>query len=155
VKEADWRRCDPRNARTLVKLVDLLLERSKVGRGGVEQPDLFALWAQKEGLPADRFRFLRLGESFRLAGAELGFHGDLGPSGARGTRQNLDRTGTRMVIGHSHRAGRYRGVTQVGTSSILDPDYTRGSPSAWMHAHAVVNPNGKVQLIFIIDGAFE
>ena len=78
-------------------------------------------------------------------------HGHLGPNGARGSARNLSRIGTRSIIGHSHSPNIWQGVYQVGTSSKLRLHYTAG-PSSWFHTHAVVHPNGRRQMIHIVEG---
>lgn len=45
-----------------------------------------------------------------------------------------------------------KGAHQVGTSSNLRLDYTSGSPSSWATAHVIVHPNGRRQMIFIVNG---
>lgn len=96
-------------------------------------------------------RFLRIDESYRVEGIELGMHGHLGPNGSRGSRANLARIGTRSMIGHSHGPGIYKGVYQVGTTSVLDPDYTKG-PSGWFHTCAQITARGKRQMIHFVHG---
>lgn len=61
------------------------------------------------------------------------------------------RTGLISLTHNSHTPGIKHGCYQVGTSSTLRMDYTKG-PSSWAHCHCVIYPNGKRQLIFVIDG---
>jgi hypothetical protein len=152
VKSADWKTEHPDNAALLLELQAACIDGARVTSSGVEQIDPFAWWAQKHVVGAEQLKFLRRGDSYRVGGVELSFHGDVGPSGAKGSRRNLDRTGTRMVIAHFHAPGVWKGVWQVGTSSLLDLVYARKGPGSWMHTHCVVWPNGKRQLINIIEG---
>jgi hypothetical protein len=148
--EQDWRRQGSKeNAEFLLELQLAMVRGAKASHAGVEKIDPLRHWAEQFDIKAT---FLHRGESFRVADVELGFHGDVGPNGARGTRRNLDRIGARAIIGHSHSPGIYRGVWQVGTSSVLDLVYARKGPSSWLHTHCLVWPNGKRQLITIIDG---
>lgn len=150
---ADWRKVDAKNAEFLLEMQLAMVRHAKSTPAGIEQIDPFAWWAQENKLvPQPNVRFLTRGESYRAAGIELAFHGDIGPSGARGSRRNLDRVGTRLVIGHLHAPGIFRGCSQVGTSSLLDMVYQRGSPGCWLQTHCAVHQNSKRQLINIIDG---
>lgn len=100
---------------------------------------------------ADKNRVSFADDGFSLHGICLSMHGDLGPNGARGSAQNLSKIGERSIIGHSHTPKILGGTWQVGTSSKLKLDYTKG-PSSWMHTHCIVHPNGKRQLINIVGG---
>lgn len=127
-----------------------LLEEAKMTPNGIKHPDPFELYCREHGLLVDA-KFLGPDDSFVVAGIELGMHGHLGPSGARGTVRNLSKIGLRSVIGHSHSPGIYQGAYQVGTSTRLRLEYTAG-PSGWLNTHAVVYPNGRRQMIHLIDG---
>jgi hypothetical protein len=85
-----------------------------------------------------------------IEGIEIGYHGDRGPNGARGSRNAFSKIGVKTVIGHSHSPGIRDGAYQTGTSSRLKLEYNSG-PS-WLHTHCVIYPNGKRSLINIIDG---
>ena len=148
----DWRSIHPVNAEFLLELQLAMVRGAKVAHRGVEQVDPLAWWAFQYLDDHDNIYFLALGESFRVKGVELSFHGDRGPSGSRGSRRGLNRTGTRMTIGHSHSPGIFKGVWQTGTTSVLDMVFTLGAPSAQMNTHCVVHQNGKRQLIHIIGG---
>jgi LmbE family N-acetylglucosaminyl deacetylase len=90
-------------------------------------------------------------QDYKIAGIELGAHGDKGPNGSRGSKASLERAYGSCVIGHSHTPGILRGVFQVGTSSLFDLGYNKG-PSSWMHCSCLVYPNGNRQLINSIEG---
>lgn len=129
-----------------------LLEEAEMTPNGVKHPDPFELYCRDQGLLCDA-KFLGPDDSFVVAGVELGMHGHLGPNGARGTVRNLSKIGLRSVIGHSHSPGIYQGAYQVGTSSRLRLEYNAG-PSSWLNTHAVVYPNGRRQMIHVIDGVW-
>ena len=120
-----------------------------MNHGGTDSPDPFALWASER--LGKTTTFLGPKESFVLKGVELGMHGHKGPRGARGTLANLSRISVKSMFGHGHGPGIRHGAIQVGTSGLLDPEYVFGA-SDWMHAHGILLPNGKRQLIFIING---
>jgi hypothetical protein len=88
---------------------------------------------------------------FIVEGIYLGFHGDRGPNGARGSIKNMSKIGAKTVIGHTHSPGIEKGCYQVGTSTWLSLGYTSG-PSSWHNTHCLVHPNGKRQLVNIVDG---
>lgn len=127
-----------------------LLAEAKMTPNGVQHPDPFELYCRDRGLLCDA-RFLGPDESFVVAGVELGMHGHLGPNGARGTVRNLSKIGLRSVVGHSHSPGIYQGAYQVGTSTHLRLEYNAG-PSSWLNTHAAVYPNGRRQMLHVIDG---
>lgn len=96
----------------------------------------FAKWAYGE-----LARVLERDESFVLHDIEMGWHGDLGPNGARGSTQALLRTCRRLCKGHDHQATIRDGVYSAGVCART-LDYARG-PSAWSISHIVVYGNGK------------
>ena len=117
-----------------------------------EEANPLELWFREHAhADGSSIRFLGLDESFRVEDVELGMHGHLGSNGSRGSAKSLSKVGTRSVIGHSHSPEIYQGCYQVGTSSVLRLSYNKG-PSSWLHAHAVIHPNGKRQMIAVIDG---
>lgn len=83
-------------------------------------------------------------------GIELGFHGDLGAGGARGSLKNLSLLGRKVVIGHGHGAGILNGAWQVGVM-VLDLEYAMGSPGNWSISFCVIHENGKRQMVTIWD----
>lgn len=101
------------------------------------------------GLPSN-VQFMR--DGFSLHDIQLSRHGDRGPNGARGSVTNLSKIGEKNTIGHVHSPAWQAGTTAVGTSSRKDLDYTKGSPSSWLHTHCVIHKNGKRQLVNIING---
>lgn len=113
--------------------------------------DPFVYLAKKRMKSAARSIFLGRDEGLAVHGVELGFHGDQGPNGARGSIKALARTAGKAVIGHSHSPGIYQGCYQVGTSSRYDLEYVSG-PSSWLQSHCVLYRNGKRALLHIIDG---
>jgi hypothetical protein len=66
----------------------------------------------------------------------------------------MEHTG-KSITGHKHSPGIFRDAFVVGTSTVLNLDYAAGAPSSWMNTHAVLYPNGKAQLINIIEGDFK
>lgn len=74
---------------------------------GFQTIDSFEFWCKnpmdKNGLLSkDRTVFLKRDQSFVVANVELGFHGDVGPNGARGSARAFSKIGPKTVIGHSH-----------------------------------------------------
>lgn len=120
--------------------------------GDLVPPDPLEVYCRGKVDPR-RVRFLRMDESLQVRGVELGMHGHRGPNGARGTARNLSRIGTRSMIGHSHSPCIWQGVHQVGTSSLLRLGYNPG-PSSWFHTHGLVYPNGRRQMIHVLDGGW-
>ncbi len=128
-----------------------MLNNSKMTAAGVSYPDPFTLLIQRRN--NERVVALCRDDSYRIAGIEVGMHGDIGPNGARGSRKNLRRVGVKSVIGHSHAPGIDEGCYQVGTSTLLRLEYNHG-PSGWLNADCLILENGKRQIIIYIDGKY-
>lgn len=90
-------------------------------------------------------------ESFKLHDIELGLHGHAGINSSRGSSAQFSRLGHKTVQGHSHSPSIHGSSYCVGTSSVLKMEYNKG-PSSWHHAHCLIHPNGKRQMIFINKG---
>jgi len=84
-------------------------------------------------------------------GVECGMHGDLGPSGSRGSPISFAKMGRRANVGHSHSAGITDGVYVAGCCSNLSPDWTKG-PSSWSHSHVLTYENGKRTILTMWNG---
>lgn len=151
IEETDWKQ-DLRNAKTYLKTALQMVEGLQTTEKGAQFPDPFGLWFRK--IAGDNAaRLLHRDESFKLAGVELGMHGDKGPNGARGSIMNHRRLGVKSVIGHSHVPGIEEGAYQVGTSTLLRLEYNSGA-SGWLNTHCLLNADGKRQLIHIIQGKY-
>lgn len=148
---------DPRNAQFFYYMkYHQLKNMTTESSGRYETIDPFEFWcsnpdAQRGLTCVSNTLFLKRDQSLEVNGIELGFHGDAGPNGARGSIQNLSKIGSKLIIGHSHSPGVFEGVVQVGTSSDLNMGYNRG-PSSWLTSHAIVYPDGKRTLINVING---
>jgi hypothetical protein len=127
---------------------------------GVEEIDPFAywmdkkltaLWTAKKQKVDERVKFLRIGEPFIKLGVDMGFHGDKGPNGSRGSINTYSKIGVRTIIGHSHFPGIKDGAMQIGMSCEYNLPYEQGAPSARLQCHGVLYPNGKRTLIVIVD----
>ena len=140
---------EPWNARLWHELWGVVLDSVEFKEHGVSHVDPFASWIKKHvNVPCT---FLGSDSDYRVADVAVGLHGDKGTNGSRGTINQFAKLGVKTVIGHSHTPGIKHGCYQVGTSSTLKLDYTKG-PSSWAHCHAVIYPNGKRQLIFVVNG---
>jgi len=100
----------------------------------------------------DRVRWLERQEEYKVAGIELGNHGDKGANGAPGSLRAMEEAYGQSVSGHTHRDEIYRGCYQVGTSSILDPEYAEAGLSSWTQSRCDVYKNGMRQLVRVVDG---
>ena len=83
-------------------------------------------------------------EGFLVNGWELGYHGDMGSGGSRGSLQQYRTLSTKTVTGHSHSPGRLDGSLAVGTSTVLRMGYNKG-PSNWLQSHVIIHHDGKAQ----------
>lgn len=95
--------------------------------------------------------WLKRDQDYKIAGIELGAHGDKGSNGSRGSLQAMENAYGSSVNGHAHTPLIIRGAWQVGTSSYLKLGYNQG-PSSWLHTSCLVYKNGSRQLINSIRG---
>ncbi|HET7674767.1 MAG TPA: hypothetical protein VFL54_04530 [Gammaproteobacteria bacterium] len=148
LKESDPRD-DPENGLFWARTYAALLEQTRMTPSGTAHPDPFVYWAKQKLKTAGQAVFLDRDQSFQVQGIEVGYHGDQGPNGARGSIRAFGKIGTKTIIGHSHSPGIRDGVYQVGLSARYRLEYNHG-PSSWLHTHCVVYGNGKRSLITII-----
>lgn len=149
LREQDWRQ-DPENAEFYLETALHMVRTVKANPGLPNVPHPYTYWVNR--LKGDApITCLERDQSFVLAGVELAMHGDLGPNGARGSRENLRRVGVKSIVGHSHSPGIEEGCYQTGTSTPLRLNYNSG-PSSWLNAHVVLYANGKRAILPIIDG---
>lgn len=141
IVDADFKK-DPKNARFY------LAATAEWYRALEEQDEKFLLleWAIHQAGLETKARFLGIDDSFLIQGIEHGFHGDIGPSGTKGSAQSLSHVGRKINAGHTHTAEIYDAVYFAGTFSELDMDYNHG-PSPWSHSCIVVYPNGKRAIV--------
>lgn len=114
--------------------------------------DPFEWWARRLLKSYRSTRFMGPNDSYTVHGIELGFHGDRGPNGARGSAMGLSRIGAKTIIGHSHSPKIVDGCYQTGTSSLLNMGYNARGASSWLHSHVIIYPNGKRTHIHVIEG---
>lgn len=152
VRREDWKKQSPENADFYLELATAMRRGSRMTKRGVDYPDPFTLLVRNRFLPREAVALDR-DESFALAGVELGMHGDIGPNGSRGSRQNLRRIGVKSIIGHGHSPGIDEGCYQNGTSTYLRLEYNHGA-SGWLNADTVLHADGKRQIIVYVDGHF-
>lgn len=131
-----------RNKRTAHKLWGYMLD-------GI---DPLEGWFREQCPKIKNVIFLDRHTSFKIAGVELGNHGDMGANGSRGGNlEAFDKALGSCIVGHSHTAGIVRNAMRVGhccdLSRVL---YTKG-PSSWTKSHALLYPDGRKQLINMID----
>lgn len=99
----------------------------------------------------EKVLWLKRDQDYKIAGIELGCHGDKGSNGSRGSLRAMENAYGNSVSGHAHTPMILRGAWQVGTSSHLKLDYNQG-PSSWLHTSCLVYKNGSRQLINSIRG---
>jgi len=150
IKESDPR-LDPENCVFWARTFTAMCEGSSMGEAGARMIDPFAYWGMAKLKSRKQAVFLKRDESMLIKGIEVGYHGDRGPNGARGSRKSFSHIGVKTVVGHSHSPGITGGTYQTGTSSYLALEYNSG-PSGWLHTHVVIYANGKRSLISIING---
>lgn len=150
LREADPK-VDPENAAFYHRMKSLQYENTQITSTGLKTIDPFAEYAKNYMQSWDQTEFLSRDQSFLINGIEVGFHGDQGPNGGRGSVRNFSRIGVKTIIGHSHSPGIVGSCYQVGTSSLLKLEYNKG-PSSWLNTHCIIYPNGKRSLLSVIEG---
>jgi len=98
-------------------------------------------------------KWLKLDESYKIAGIECGMHGHLGGNGARGSITQMETAYGKVMFGHTHTPGILRDAWNVGTTTYLDLGYNKGA-SSWLQCSGIIYPNGQRQLINFIEGQF-
>jgi len=152
--EHDPRRGNPINNDVYFKLNAALQETARKTDGGISYSDPLEVWFGLMGRLKVDVSFLARDDPHMVMDIACGFHGDIGAHGSRGSKRGMSKMGVKTIIGHTHAPGIYQGAYQVGIMLPLDFDYMRRAPSAAMHTHCGICPNGKRQLISIIEGEF-
>lgn len=135
---------DPHNHRISLRLALNMLDNKDPVKEGVALMDP----------TLTHVRWLHRDEDYKIAGVQLGAHGDKGANGSKGSMLSLEKAYQNCVVGHAHTPGILRGCYRVGTLSYLKLGYNSG-PSSWLHCNCVLYSNGSRQLINIIDGEWK
>ena len=108
----------------------------------------------------DRVKILKPGESFYGGSHKhpiiLHGHGHNYQGGRFGVGPANSANIGRAVVGHTHSPGITRDVVNVGTSTVLDPNYTKGNMvSNWVHGLAFIFSNTDTAQLFIVQPSLE
>ena len=95
--------------------------------------------------------FLEDDEDYKILGWQLASHGHRGSNGGRGSKWAIEKANGKSITMHSHTPEIFRNMYKGGTSTLMDLDYNKGY-SGWMNTHVFLYPNGRPQLVNIIDG---
>lgn len=99
----------------------------------------------------ESIKYVKMGETLKIADYECGQHGDYGSNGAKGQTRGFSRINTKMIHGHTHSPMIHNNVTAVGVTCMLEQYYNRKGFSSWAHAHSIIHNNGKNQLLVFGD----
>ncbi len=102
-----------------------------------------------EGGFVSNIQFLPKNCDLEIVGYQVGKHGHVGISGAKGSPKSFTRGFTNAVIGHTHCPEIIEGTVVVGTLSKLKLSYNQAGFTTWAHANCVIHENGTHQLLFI------
>ncbi len=150
LREADFR-ADPINAEYYLELAQMVMQTARRTAGGVAYDDPFILYARQ--FAKSNVFYLEQGRSKVIYQVEYGFHGDIGPNGARGSTRNLSTIGVKVTKGHSHVAEIVDGCYSVGKST--GPlEYEQGGPTSHTQSHVVQYANGKRAVLTIVRGQY-
>lgn len=134
--EADFRK-DPKNAE-----VFFAAQHARIRALKAKTEWDFLSWGIEYVGAKDVVTFLPRDDDYLLLGKiQVGWHGDEGPNGSRGSAHSLSRAATRANIGHSHSACYREGIVQAGVCQ-LKMDYNHG-PSSWSVSHILTYRNAK------------
>jgi hypothetical protein len=96
--------------------------------------------------------WLERDQDFRVAGIELGAHGDLGANGKKNPgSKGMYKAYGKVIYGHCHYGEMWHEAWSVGTSTHRKLSYNRGA-SSWDNSQAIVYSDGTRQLINVIEG---
>lgn len=100
-----------------------------------------------------KVKWLKRDEGYMKYGIEFGQHGDTGSGGAKFSYKSAGTFLGKAMVGHSHTAtiSPNSMIWVVGCLEHLNPEYAKGG-SSWSHTSGVAYPNGKRQLLTLIDG---
>jgi len=120
---------------------------------GPKFPNLIKLFYEnwKHGYSLPNINYLNRSQSYKIHDVELSQHGDVAVNGSKGSPAGFARIPSKTIIGHSHSAQIKYGCYQLGTFSYLNLPYANGA-STWTQTFVVIYPNGKRQMIDIING---
>lgn len=146
LNNSDWRKIDSINKKIYLELAQKLANNKEARRKGI----LPFLIDERFG---GAVKTLSLDDSYSVKGWELSMHGHIGAHGSRGSAGQFKNLNTKNIVGHRHTPERVDGHLAVGTLTHLRVGFNRG-PSAWLNGFAIIYPDGKAQLINIINGKF-
>lgn len=116
-----------------------------------ESTNPFKLWHSHAYPDVKNVEFISERESFKIKGIELAHHGHHGINGSRGSSAQFAKLDSKTISGHTHSPTITNGAYVVGHSCRSKLEYNVG-PSSWHHAHCLIQPNGRRQLVFIKKG---
>ena len=104
-----------------------------------------------------RLIFLKGNEGYPLGDkkVEVGYHGDMGVNGAKGSLRSFQQIFGSMVFGHTHTMARNNGIVNVGTGTRLILNYNKDGFSSWVQGLAFIYPDGEIQVHIFRDGRFQ
>lgn len=141
-------RKDPKNARTYYALMLAYIDAMDDGSfGDFAKMDL-VFRALSDELPelSSNITFGKLDEQKITFGYEVGQHGHLGTSGARGSAMSFKKMRIKSISGHSHSPLEDNNTVVVGVTGSMEMGYNKGG-TTWDRANALVYPNGTHQLV--------
>ncbi len=112
---------------------------------------IFGYLINKKYEDNDNVNYIQYGGRLRVMGVDLSLHGDAGSNGARGNVQTLKKLNRKTFTAHTHSPSIQDGNLCVGLSAEINQYYTRRGLSSHAHAHGLLLPNGKRQLLVFGD----
>lgn len=143
LKINDWRKMPTtKNSLAYMKYSHMLLTQYSEGNVVGVIPQII-----NENFP--KYKCLTTQDSYRIKGIELSQHGDIGGNGSRGSALQFRKLNTKLITAHTHSPSRADSHVCVGTSTKLRLSYNKGA-STWLHSHAIIHTDGKIQQIHLL-----
>ena len=149
----DWKEIATENIEFYLETALQMAKSAKMTDTGAYCVDPFGFWVEKLKPANVNIKALARDESLTIGGIECSYHGDLGPSGARGTIKNLGAIGVKVISGHGHSPAIWQGHYRTGTMTRLTAEYTQG-PGAWLNTHCSIDAFNKRHLHTCVGGKF-
>ncbi len=99
----------------------------------------------------DSVKYIKMGDTKRIADYIVSSHGDYSSNGAKGGTKSFSRLNLKIIHGHSHSPMLHNNVSTVGVTCNINQHYNRKGLSSWAYAHSIIHNNGKNQLLVFDD----
>jgi len=153
-EKVSWMHMSKANADFYLDQARKLSNSRRVDNTGVVYHDAFVEYVNDMVGKMKGFYALGMDESYTIMDYEVGQHGHVGVSGSRGSPNQFVSAPNKTITGHCHSGQRRSGHMAVGTSTVLNMDYTKGLNRS-TNTHALVYPNNTTSLTTMTKYGFK